>query len=96
MTYEKIVLVIIFLGVLVAIQLYLYNRYRNNPQKQASITGLRVLSRLALSKNSQVNVVSTGKETFLIVSSKNAPASIITLTPQTATHGVESRFDASE
>ena len=55
MTYEKIAMVIIFLGVLVAAQIYLYTRSRSNPKMQASIKGLKVISRLNLSKNSQLN-----------------------------------------
>ena len=36
MTYEKVAMVIIFLGVLLAAQIYLYTRSRSNPKMQAS------------------------------------------------------------
>ena len=55
MTYEKVALVIIFLGVLLAAQIYLYTRSRSNPKMQASIKDLKVVSRLNLSKNSVVS-----------------------------------------
>ena len=45
MTYEKVAMVIIFLGVLLAAQIYLYTRSRSNPKMQASIKGLKVVSR---------------------------------------------------
>ena len=74
MTYEKIALVIIFLGVLIAAQFYLYTRHRSNPKMQTSIKGLKVISRLNLSKNNQLNIVNAGKESFLIVCSNNSEA----------------------
>ena len=36
MTFEKIAMVVIFLAVLLAVQTYLYTRYRSNPKTQAS------------------------------------------------------------
>jgi hypothetical protein len=46
---------------------------------QASIKGLKVISRLNLSKNSQLNIVNAGEESFLIVCSKNSQAAIVPL-----------------
>jgi hypothetical protein len=66
MTYEKVALVIIFLGVLLAAQIYLYTRQKSNPKMQAAIKGLKVTSRLNLSKNNQLNIVTAGKESFLV------------------------------
>jgi uncharacterized protein YpmB len=79
MTFEKIAMVIIFLAVLLAVQTYLYTRHRSNPKTQASIKGLKVVSRLSLSKNSQLNIVNAGQESFLVVCSKNSPAAIVPL-----------------
>ena len=70
MTYEKVALVIIFLGVLLAAQIYLYTRNRSNPKMQTSFKGLKVVSRLNLSKNNQLNIVYAGEDSFLIVCSK--------------------------
>ena len=67
MTYEKVALVIIFLGVLLAAQIYLYTRNRSNPKMQTSFKGLKVVSRLNLSNNNQLNIVKAGEESFLIV-----------------------------
>tara|TARA_B100001059_G_C17315672_1_gene324143 strand:+ start:176 stop:463 length:288 start_codon:yes stop_codon:yes gene_type:complete len=79
MLYEKIALVIIFLAVLFAAQMFLYKRYKFKPNTETFLQGLRLHSRLSLSKNDQVNIVSAGSDKFLIVSSKNSSATIIAL-----------------
>lgn len=79
MLYEKIALVVLFLAVLFAVQLFLYKRYKSKPKSDQFLNGLRVHSRLTLSKTSQLNIVSAGSDTFLIVSSRNAPATVMTL-----------------
>ena len=89
MTFEKIAMVIIFLAVLLAVQTYLYTRHRSNPKTQASIKGLKVVSRLSLSKNSQLNIVNVGQESFLIVCSKNSPAAIVPLHSDSHTDKLE-------
>ena len=96
MTYEKVAMVIIFLGVLLAAQIYLYTRSRSNPKMQASIKGLKVVSRLNLSKNSQLNIVNAGDESFLIVCSKNSQAAIVPLNSQKIANNLESYSDEME
>ena len=94
MTYEKIALVIIFLGALLAVQIYLYARYRSNPKASKSINGLKVVSRLNLSKTSQLNIVNAGDESFLIVCCKNSSAAIVPLNSEKITDNLEGLSDA--
>ena len=94
MTYEKIAMVIIFLGVLLAIQFYLYARYRSSPKAYKSISGLKVVSRLNLSKTSQLNIVNAGDESFLIVCCKNSSAAIVPLNSEKITDNLEGLSDA--
>ena len=96
MTYEKVALVIIFLGVLLAAQIYLYTRSRSNPKMQASIKDLKVVSRLNLSKNSQLNIVNAGDESFLIVCSKNSQAAIVPLNSEKFATNLEGYSDETE
>ena len=96
MTYEKVALVIIFLGVLLAAQIYLYTRSRSNPKMQASIKGLKVISRLNLSKNSQLNIVNAGEESFLIVCSKNSQAAVVPLNSKKFATNLEGYSDETE
>ena len=94
MTYEKIAMVIIFLGALLAVQIYLYARYRSDPKANKSISGLKVVSRLNLSKTSQLNIVNAGEESFLIVCCKNSSAAIIPLNSEKITDNLEGLGDA--
>ena len=94
MTYEKIAMVIIFLGALLAVQIYLYARYRSNPKAHKSISGLKVVSRLNLSKTSQLNIVNAGDESFLIVCCKNSSAAIVPLNSEKITDNLEGLSDA--
>ena len=96
MTYEKVAMVIIFLGVLLAAQIYLYTRSRSNPKMQASIKDLKVVSRLNLSKNSQLNIVNAGDESFLIVCSKNSQAAIVPLNSEKIANNLERYSDDPE
>ena len=96
MTFEKIAMVIIFLAVLLAVQTYLYTRHRSNPKTQASIKGLKVVSRLSLSKTSQLNIVNAGQESFLVVCSKNSPAAIVPLHSDSHTDKLEGYTDDVE
>ena len=96
MTYEKVAMVIIFLGVLLAAQIYLYTRSRSNPKMQASIKDLKVVSRLNLSKNSQLNIVNAGDESFLIVCSKNSQAAIVPLNSEKIANNPEWYSDDPE
>ena len=94
MTYEKIAMVIIFLGALLAVQIYLYVRYRSNPKAYKQISGLKVVSRLNLSKTSQLNIVNAGDESFLIVCCKNSSAAVVPLNSQKNTDNLEGLSDA--
>jgi|TARA_B100001769_G_scaffold101467_1_gene78528 flagellar biogenesis protein FliO len=94
MTYEKIAMVIIFLGALLAVQIYLYARYRSDPKANKSISGLKVISRLNLSKTSQLNIVNAGDESFLIVCCKNSSAAIVPLNSEKITDNPEGLGDA--
>ena len=94
MTYEKIAMVIIFLGALLAVQIYLYARYRSNPKAYKSISNLKVVSRLNLSKTSQLNIVNAGDESFLIVCCKNSSAAIVPLNSEKITDKLEGLSDA--
>ncbi len=94
MSYEKIALVIIFLGALLAVQIYLYVRYRSNPKAYKSISDLKVVSRLNLSKTSQLNIVNAGDESFLIVCCKNSSAAIVPLNSEKITDNLEGLGDA--
>ena len=96
MTYEKLAMVIIFLGVLLAAQIYLYTRSRSNPKMQASIKDLKVVSRLNLSKNSQLNIVNAGEESFLIVCTKNSQAAIVPLNSEKIANNLERYSDDPE
>ena len=94
MTYEKMAMVIIFLGALLAVQIYLYARYRSDPKANKSISGLKVISRLNLSKTSQLNIVNAGDDSFLIVCCKNSSAAIVPLNSEKITDNPEGLGDA--
>ena len=93
MTYEKIAMVILFLGALMAVQIYLYVRYRSNPKTNKTISSLKVVSRLNLSKTSQLNVVNAGEESFLIVCCKNSSAAIVPLSSNRVANNIEAYSD---
>ena len=93
MTYEKIAMVILFLGALMAVQIYLYVRYRSNPKTNKTISSLRVVSRLNLSKTSQLNIVNAGEESFLIVCCKNSSAAIVPLSSNRVANDIEAYSD---
>ena len=93
MTYEKIAMVILFLGALMAVQIYLYVRYRSNPKTNKTIGSLKVVSRLNLSKTSQLNIVNAGEESFLIVCCKNSSAAIVPLSSNRVANDIEAYSD---
>jgi hypothetical protein len=63
---------------------------------QASIKGLKVVTRLNLSKNSQLNIVNAGEESFLIVCSKNSQAAIVPLNSEKIANNLERYSDETE
>ena len=93
MTYEKIAMVILFLGALMAVQTFLYVRYRANPKTNKTISSLKVVSRLNLSKTSQLNIVNAGEESFLIVCCKNSSAAIVPLSSNRVANDIEAYSD---
>ena len=93
MTYEKIAMVILFLGALMAVQIYLYVRYRSNPKTNKTISSLKVVSRINLSKTSQLNIVNAGEESFLIVCCKNSSAAIVPLSSNRVANNIEAYSD---
>ena len=93
MTYEKIAMVILFLGALMAVQIYLYIRYRSNPKTNKTISSLKLVSRLNLSKTSQLNIVNAGEESFLIVCCKNSSAAIVPLSSSRVANDIEAYSD---
>ena len=93
MTYEKIAMVILFLGALMAVQIFLYVRYRANPKTNKTISSLKVVSRLNLSKTAQLNIVNAGEESFLIVCCKNSSAAIVPLSSNRVTNDIEAYSD---
>ena len=93
MTYERIAMVILFLGALMAVQIYLYVRYRSNPKTNKTISSLKVVSRINLSKTSQLNIVNAGEESFLIVCCKNSSAAIVPLSSNRVANDIEAYSD---
>ncbi len=93
MTYEKIAMVILFLGALMAVQIYLYVRYRSNPKTNKTISSLKVVSRINLSKTSQLNIVNAGEESFLIVCCKNSSAAIVPLSSNRVANDIKAYSD---
>ena len=93
MTYEKIAMVILFLGALMAVQIYLYVSYRSNPKTNKTISSLKVVSRINLSKTSQLNIVNAGEESFLIVCCKNSSAAIVPLSSNRVANNIEAYSD---
>jgi flagellar biogenesis protein FliO len=85
-------MVILFLGALMAVQIYLYVRYRSNPKTNKTISSLKVVSRLNLSKTSQLNIVNAGEESFLIVCCKNSSA-IVPLSSSRVANDIEAHSD---
>ena len=70
MSYDKILIVVLFLLALVLVQLLI--KYRGkvlHPSlpKTSSFTKINVLARLPLSKNDRADVISVGKQSFLLV-----------------------------
>jgi hypothetical protein len=63
---------------------------------QTSIKDLKVVSRLNLSKNSQLNIVNAGDESFLIVCSKNSQAAIVPLNSEKIANNLERYSDEPE
>jgi flagellar biogenesis protein FliO len=79
MAFEKIITVCIFLGVLLVVQLFLYKKYRVSSFKDISVKNLKIISKLSLSKNSELFVILAGGESFLITVTKNCSPTVTSL-----------------
>ena len=79
MSYEKIALVTIFLGFLISVQVYLYLKRKDKEHSHFPDHGLKVVSRLKLSRSADLDIVSAGSDSFLIVSHKNTQPTVIQL-----------------
>jgi len=82
MSYDKILIVVLFLLALVLIQLLI--KYRGkvlHPSlpKTTSFTKINVQARLPLSKSDRADVISVGKQSFLLIFAKGNSPSIIEL-----------------
>ena len=79
MAFEKIITVCIFLGVLLVVQLLLYKKYRVSSFKDISVKNLKIISKLSLTKNSELFVILAGSESFLITVTKNCSPTVTSL-----------------
>ena len=79
MNYEKIALVCLFLGILIFVQFYLRQKYKEKFNSEPKVRGLKLLSRLNLSRTSHLDLITTGQESFLIITSKNAQSTVVPL-----------------
>lgn len=79
MNYEKIALVCLFLGILIFVQFYLRKKYKEKLNSEPTARGLKLLSRLNLSRTSHLDLITTGQESFLIITSKNAQSTVVPL-----------------
>ena len=79
MNYEKIALVCLFLGILIFVQFYLRKKYKEKLKSEPEARGLKLLSRLNLSRTSHLDLITTGQESFLIITSKNAQSTVVPL-----------------
>ena len=60
MNYEKIALVCLFLGILIFVQFYLRKKYKEKLNSETTARGLKLLSRLNLSRTSHLDLITTG------------------------------------
>ena len=93
---RKIALVAVFLGILISVQTYLYFRRKDKDSSKFPNHGLRVISRLKLAKNTDLDVVSTGAESFLIISNKNTQPTVVQLSQNISEQGSLMRESQSE
>ena len=82
MSYDKILIVVLFLLALVLVQLLIKYRGKmlhSSLPKTSSFTKINIQARLPLSKKDRADVVSVGKQSFLLVFAKGNSPSIIEL-----------------
>ena len=96
MSYEKIALVAVFLGILIGVQTYLYFRRKDKDNSKFPNHGLRVVSRLKLARNTDLDIISTGAESFLIISNKNTQPTVVQLSHNVSEQSSLMRVSQSE
>ncbi len=82
MSYDKILIVVLFLLVLISFQLLIKYRGKvlhSSVPKPNSFHKMNIQARLPLSKNDRADVILVGKQSFLLVFAKGNPPSIIEL-----------------
>jgi flagellar biogenesis protein FliO len=84
MTYDKIALVLAFLFVLIAIQMFIRIKLARNSSIKSQVSKITLKARLGLSRNERVDVIQIDGKDLAIVFSRNSTPSIIDL--QTTVH----------
>ena len=82
MSYDKILIVVLFLLALILVQLLIKYRGKvlhSTLPKPNSFNSINVLARLPLSKSDRADVISVGQQSFLLVFAKGNSPSIIEL-----------------
>lgn len=82
MTYDKILIVVLFLLALILVQVLIKYRGKvliTSSPKSANSNKISIKARLPLSKNERADVISVGKQSFLLVLAKGNSPSIVEL-----------------
>ena len=84
MSYDKILIVVLFLLTLILVQLLIKYRGKvlnTSLPKSTNYNSIKVLARLALSKSDRADIISVGQQSFLLVFAKGNSPSIVELSP---------------
>jgi len=84
MSYDKILIVVLFLLTLILVQLLIKYRGKvlhTSLPKSNKYNSINVLARMPLSKSDRADVISVGQQSFLLVFAKGNPPSIVELSP---------------
>lgn len=85
MTYDKILIVVLFLLALILVQLLIKYRGKvlnSSLPKSNNFNSINVQARLPLSKGDRADVISVGQQSFLLVFAKGNSPSIIELSTE--------------
>lgn len=80
-SFDKIIVVLGFLAVLVAIQLIVKLRTRDRTTLDSHTSKIKLRSRLNLSNNERADLLNVDGKSLLIIFSKGAQPNIIDITP---------------
>jgi flagellar biogenesis protein FliO len=80
-SFDKIIVVLGFLAVLVAIQLIVKLRARDRTTLDSHTSKIKLRSRLNLSNNERADLLNVDGKSLLIIFSKGAQPNIIDITP---------------